>query len=117
MKKILVVLFCAIFTVSITSAQGTKKKDNKVTTKFFVESIHCDNCIKSIEKNIAFEKGVTDLKCDLDSKTVEVTYRSDRTTDEKLIAAFSKLKREARVLKDGEKPEIKHDEHEHEHQH
>ena len=113
MKKILVVLFCTFFAVSIASAQETKKKDNKVTTKFFVESIHCENCIKSIEKNIAFEKGVTDMKCDLDTKTVEITYRSDKTSDKKLIAAFEKMKRDARVLKDGEKPEINHDGHQH----
>ena len=113
MKKILVVLFCTFFAVSIASAQETKKKDNKVTTKFFVESIHCENCIKNIEKNIAFEKGVTDLKCDLDTKTVEVTYRSDKTTDEKLIAAFDKINRKARVLKDGEKPEVNHEGHQH----
>ena len=115
MKKILVVLFCVFFAVSIASAQETKKKDNKVTTKFFVESIHCENCIKSIEKNIAFEKGVTDMKCDLDTKTVDVTYRSDKTTVEKLIAAFDKINRKAVVLKDGEKPKVNHEGHQHQH--
>ena len=115
MKKILVVLFCTFFAVSIASAQETKKKDNKVTTKFFVESIHCENCIKSIEKSIAFEKGVTDMKCDLDTKTVEVTYRSDKTSDEKLIAAFKKIKREAVALKAGEKPVVNHEGHDHQH--
>ena len=113
MKKILVVLFCMFFAVSMTSAQGTKKKDNKETKKFLVESIHCENCIKNIEKNIAFEKGVTDLKCDLNTKVVEVTYRSDKTNAEKLIAAFDKINRKAVVLKDGEKPEVKHDGHSH----
>ena len=113
MKKIFVVLFCSFFAVSIASAQATKKKDNKVTTKFFVESIHCENCIKSIEKNIAFEKGVTDMKCNLDAKTVEVTYRSDKTTDKKLIAAFEKINRKAVALKDGEIPVVKQDNHQH----
>ena len=100
MKKILVVLFCTFFAVSIASAQDSKKKSNKATTKFLVESISCENCIKSIEKNIAFEKGVTDMKCDLETKTVEVTYRSDKTSDEKLIAAFKKINREAVIMKE-----------------
>ena len=113
MKKILAALFCAFFAISMASAQEAKKKNKKVTTRFFVEGIHCENCIKSIEKNIAFEKGVTDMKCSLDTKIIEVTYRSDKTSDEKLIAAFEKIQKPAKVLKDGEKPEAKHDGHKH----
>ena len=113
MKKILVVLFCAFFAVSMASAQDSKKKSKKETTRFYVEDIHCENCVKSIEKNIAYEKGVTDLKCDLEAKIVEVTYRSDRTSNEKLLTAFEKIKKTAVVLKDGEKPEVKHDGHKH----
>ena len=115
MKKILVVLFCAFFTTTMSMAltKDTKKKNNKVTTRFFIENIHCENCIKSIEKNISFEKGVTDLKCDLETKIVEVTYRSNKTTDEKLLAVFEKMDKKAKVLKEGEKPKVKHDGHKH----
>ena len=101
MKKILVIMCCMIFAVSTTFAQ---KKNKKQTTKFLVESIHCDKCVKNIEKNISFEKGVTDMKCDLETKTVEVTYNTDKTSDDKLIAAFKKINREASVIKDSEKP-------------
>jgi len=100
MKKILVIMCCMIFAVSTTFAQ---KKEKKQTTKFLVESMHCDNCVKSIEKNISFEKGVTDMKCDLETKTVEVTYNADKTSDENLVAAFKKIKREAVVVKDDDK--------------
>jgi len=113
MKKILLALFCAFLAISMVSAQDTKKKKSKVTTRFFVESIHCEKCIKSIEKNIAFEKGVTDLKCSSETKIIEVTYRSDRTTEEKLLSAFDKIDKKAVVLKDGEVPEVKHDGHKH----
>ena len=100
MKRILTVMICAMFTLSLTSAQDTKKKDGKETTRFLVTNMHCDNCIKTIEKNLAFEKGVTDLKCDLKTTTVEVTYRTDRTSEEKLIAAFKKINYNAEVLKE-----------------
>jgi Cu2+-exporting ATPase len=56
-----------------------------------VGNIHCENCIKTIEKNISFEKGVTDMKCDLDTKTVKITYRKDKTDTAKLILAFEKI--------------------------
>ena len=105
MKKILLALFCTLFTITMVSAQDVKKKDKKQTTKFYVESIHCENCIKSIEKSISFEKGVTDIKSDLKTKTVEVTYSTDKTSDNKLIAAFKKIKREAAVVKDDKKAE------------
>ena len=99
MKRILTIMICAMFTFSFASAQDAKKKSNVAKTTFLVESISCENCIKKIEKNIAFEKGVTDLKCDLEKKIVEVTYRSDRTTDEKLMDAFKKIDKPAKVIK------------------
>ena len=104
MKKILVIMCCMIFAVSTTFAQEKQKKDKKQTTKFLVESMHCDNCVKSIEKNISFEKGVTDMKCNLETKTIEVTYNTDKTSDDKLIAAFDKINRKASVIKEDKKP-------------
>ena len=111
MKRILLLTLCAIFTVSLVSAQDSKENNKKETTKFFVENMDCDNCVKKIEKNIAFEKGVTDLKCNLETKIVEVTYRSDKTTNKKLIAAFDKIDKKAVVLNEGETPEVKQHDH------
>ncbi|MDR2775332.1 MAG: heavy-metal-associated domain-containing protein [Tannerella sp.] len=115
MKRILVIMWCALFAISTTSAQETTKKKEKETVTFFIENMECENCIKKIEKNIAFEKGVTDLKCNLSTRTVEVTYRADKTDVKKLMAAFDKIDKKAAVLKDGEKPETKHDGHKHKH--
>jgi len=84
-------------------AQDSKKKNEKETVTFVVEAMHCNNCIKKIEKNIAFEKGVTDLKCDLDTKTAEVTYRKDKTTTDKLASAFKKIGMEAVPVDSGDK--------------
>ena len=113
MKRILLLTLCAIFTVSLVSAQNSKAKNKKETTRFFVESMECDNCMKKIEKNIGFEKGVTDLKCSLDTKIVEVTYRSDKTTNEKLLTVFEKIDKKAVVLKEGETPKVTHEGHHH----
>jgi len=103
MKRILTIIICAMITVSMASAQDAPRNNNVIKTKFLIESMHCDNCVKTIEKNIAFERGVIDLKCDLKTTTVELTYRSDRTTEEKLIEAFKKINRPAIVIKEEEK--------------
>jgi len=103
MKRILLLMICAICTFAIASAQTDKKKDTKETTKFLVTNMECENCVKTIEKNIAFEKGVTDLKCDLKTHSVEVTFNKEKTTEKKLIAAFKKIKFNAEVAPKEEK--------------
>lgn len=113
MKRVVLVLFCSLFTLSMAFAQDTKKKNNKETVTFFVDGMDCANCVKKIEKNIAFEKGVTDLKCDLPTRTAMVTYRSDKTTEEKLATAFKKIGMEAVSVEEG--AEIKKSEHPHTH--
>jgi len=71
------------------------KKTTKETVTFYVKGMDCENCQKKVEKNIGFEKGVTDLKCDLSKKTVVVTYNNDKTTEKKLIEVFKKIGMEA----------------------
>ncbi len=62
--------------------------------------IHCQGCINKIMKNIAFEKGVKDIICDLDTKTVTVTYDANKTDVPTLLTAFEKIRKPAKVLKD-----------------
>lgn len=112
MKRILLVMVCATVTFSTMYAQETKK-NKKETVTFLIENMHCQNCINKIEKNIAFEKGVTDLKCDLSKLTAEVTYRTDKTTEDNLIEAFDKIGMKARALAEGENPEVHNQEHKH----
>lgn len=70
-------------------AQAVKKAAAKTVT--FNVSMHCKNCVKKINDNIAFEKGVKGLEVSLDSKTVTVTYDPARTDVAKLKAALEKL--------------------------
>lgn len=70
---------------------NAQKKDNKKESVEFDVSMTCHNCQKKIERNISFEKGVTDLKVDLEHKTVTVEYRNDKTTQDKLQQAIEKL--------------------------
>lgn len=114
MKRFVVIMLCAVVACSTAFAQEAKNKKEKVTFK--VEGMDCNNCVKKIEKNIAFEKGVTDLKCDLSTRTAEVTYRTDKTSTDKLTTAFKKLGYEVNPV--DEKTElkpVKNDDHKHKH--
>jgi len=90
MKRFFLIMLCSVFAFSTVFAQSVKKNE-KETVTFSVKNMTCDNCVKKIEKNIAFEKGITDLQCQLSSKTVKVTYQTDKTTEKQLIAAFKKI--------------------------
>lgn len=59
--------------------------------------LHCQGCCDKIMKNIAFEKGVKDLVCDLKSKRVTVTYDANKTDVPTLLKAFEKIGKPARV--------------------
>ena len=63
--------------------------------------LHCQGCCDKIMKNIAFEKGVKDIICDLKSKTVTVTFDAAKTDLETLLKAFERIKKPATVLDSG----------------
>ena len=90
MKRFWMIMICSVFAFSAGFAQSPNKNE-KETVTFSVKNMSCDNCVKKIEKNIAFEKGVTDLQCELTTKTAKVTYRTDKTTEQQLAAAFKKI--------------------------
>ena len=91
----LMVIVMAVCMIQPLAAQSKEKKGEKVTT--FNVDLDCQSCVNNVENKIKWEKGVTDLQCDLAAKTVTVTYKTSRTDDEKLIAAFKKLGKEATV--------------------
>ena len=63
-------------------------------------NLHCQGCCDKIMKNIAFEKGVKDLVCDLENKTVTVTFDADKTDVPTLLKAFEKIGKPAQVKDD-----------------
>ncbi len=88
LKSSLIVLILSFF--ALTSAAQNKKKAPLQEVTFIV-NLHCENCVRKVQENIPFEKGVKDLKVSLERKTVWVRYSPDKTTKEKLAAAIEKL--------------------------
>ena len=93
MKKMSVLFLILVLTTGIGWAQTPKKQTNKevVVVKVKLDDM-CDHCVKKIDSNIAFEKGVTALDYDRPNNTVNVTYRTDKTDTTKLRKAFEKVK-------------------------
>lgn len=92
MKHILFLIAVLLGSIGISAnAAASNGSKGELMTVVYSVGMHCDNCKKKIESNIAFEKGVKDLKVDLASKTVTVTYRTDKTDSEKLLNAIKKL--------------------------
>lgn len=98
MKKILLAAMAVLVSVSLMAAP---KKAAQTETVVYSVHLHCANCVKKVQENISFEKGVKDLKCSLEEGKVTVTFDPAKTSVEKLEAAIEKLGYEATVVKDG----------------
>ena len=88
MKKNLLLIAMIMFSIA-TFAKGEKE------TIVYNVAMRCNKCVAKVEQNIAYEKGVTDIKCDLEKQTVAVEYRTDKTNSEKLKEGFKKIGFEA----------------------
>ena len=86
-QKILIMMLFASATV-ILSAQN---KNKGTETVVFTTSIDCTNCVNKIMTNLPHEKGIKDVKCDLTTKEVAVTYQKDKNNPEEIKKAIEKL--------------------------
>ena len=77
----------------------TSKQTNRQTVVLKCD-LHCQGCCDKIMKNIAWEKGVKDLQCDLKSKTVKLTYDPRKTDLETLLKAFKRIGKPATLAED-----------------
>ena len=60
------------------------------TVKYSVPSIHCGHCVKTIEMELGEVKGVSRVKADLETKTVEVDF-SAPASEEMIVATLKEL--------------------------
>lgn len=66
----------------------TQKETKTIDIK---TSAVCDMCKERIEREMVFEKGVKEVNVSLETKTITVTYRTDKTSPEKIRKAIAKL--------------------------
>ena len=95
MRRYVLLFVCILYSVLCTPLFA--KADKQVVVLSC--DLHCQGCCDKIMKNIAFEKGVKDIVCDLKTKTVTVTYDANKTTVPALLLAFDKIGKPATVIK------------------
>jgi copper chaperone CopZ len=91
--KLFVLLMAMVTLVSMSAMAQDKKADKKKKTEevTFVTSMFCINCQTKIERHLSWEKGVKDIKTNLDKKTVTIKYDPSKTTEETLKKVISDL--------------------------
>lgn len=85
MKKLFALCLLMVATLSLSAKTI---KEFVVTTQ---PQMSCQNCENKIKKNLRFEKGVTDIRTDLQNQLVVVTYDADKTNEANITKAFGKL--------------------------
>lgn len=129
MKRILFIIMAAMMAMPLAASEASsdvqssqtdkkpakKKKEIKEVT--FIVAIDCENCVKKVQENVAFEKGVKDLKVSLEDQTVFLKYDASKTSENVLKEAIEELGYHVDgVLAPGQKVEHHHH-HDHNHDH
>lgn len=96
MQKILIIT--VLFIVPLL-ANAQEKDKNQVSIKF-ATSIDCEDCVNTIMGSLPKEKGVKDVKCDLNTKEVTVKYQKNKTNPEQLQRSLEKLGYTAKQVKE-----------------
>ncbi|WP_018478421.1 heavy-metal-associated domain-containing protein [Pontibacter roseus] len=78
------VALLVFFTTLSVQAQNGNEKTIQIKT-----SAVCDMCKKSLEKAMAYEKGVKSSTLDVDSKMLTVTFDSKKTNEDKIKKAVN----------------------------
>lgn len=76
-------------------------KDIKTVVFNTAPEMHCNSCENRIKNGLKFEKGVKDIKTDLETKTVTIEYDADKTNVDNLVAAFAKIEYKATEAAEG----------------
>lgn len=81
------------------SGAGAAGKERELKEVTFLVGMHCNNCVKKINENISFEKGVKALDISLEDKTVRIRYDASKTSEKKLSEAIEALGYSVETLK------------------
>jgi copper chaperone CopZ len=99
MKKIIMLCLLAVMGFGVADAVAQKKGDAALKTTVFLTDVDCETCAKKIDNSLPFQKGVKEVKVDMPTRKVTVTFDTTKTNEEALIKAFKKIKINAEVKK------------------
>ncbi|HDR89927.1 MAG TPA: copper chaperone [Bacteroidetes bacterium] len=108
MKKGFIARFSLAATLLLLSLPGYAQKPLKEKlTVTFHSSMHCEDCVHTLTKSLAFEKGVTDLKFDLEKNLITIEYKNWKTDPGKLRKVILETGFKAEEVKEKEKEKEK----------
>jgi len=90
----LIGLILIAFPVLLTA----QEKQKTTETVKYKTSIDCAACVNAIMTNLPQEKGIKDVKCDLKTKEVTVTYQKEKNNPEEIKKTIEKLGYTAKVV-------------------
>ena len=99
MKKIIMLCLLAVMGFGVADAVAQKKSDAQFKTTVFLTDVDCETCAKKIDNSLPYQKGVKEVKVDVATRKVTVTYDATTSSDDALIKAFKKIKINAEVAK------------------
>ena len=101
MKKTITLIIAALVAFSSVAlaadfapatAQLTQKKAKaEIKEVTFMVTIHCKNCLKKLQENLSYEKGVKGLHICMEDQIVYFKYDASKTNEETLKNAIIKL--------------------------
>ncbi len=100
--KLIALMIVAIVLIGQTLFAQQKKADKYSEIKIKT-SAQCDMCKETIEKAMAYEKGVKTSDLNVDTKICTVKYDATKTTPEKIKLAISKVGYDADEVKADQK--------------
>lgn len=98
MKKSIFAIVTALVVLTSADCLAAKPKEQKRQQVKYVTTLHCDKCAAKISENVSFEKGVKDLKTNVEDKTVTIVFDPAKTDTLKLGDAIRKLGYKAKVI-------------------
>jgi copper chaperone CopZ len=87
MKNLTTIIFIAIFAIGTTNLQAQKSK--KTATILIKTSAQCGMCKTTIEKAMAYEKGVITSDLNVEKAELTVKYKIAKTTPDQIKKAIS----------------------------
>jgi copper chaperone CopZ len=87
MRRIVFFAFIFLFSSAVIQA---KDDPTKTKTACFKSSMHCAGCENTVFETLRFEKGVKEIKTDLESNTIKVVYDDRKNSTESLSKVIQK---------------------------
>jgi len=85
LKTLILIALVTLFTTNIKAQKKNETAEIKVKT-----SAQCNMCKASLEKAMAYEKGIKSSTLEVETATFTIIYKPSKTTPEKIKAAINK---------------------------